>query len=131
MLIIHSRTFPLYCICIANSCLLMSNSVITKFRLYRRLFLLKSDFRLFTTACVELDVKIVVGKRVKQYECQTRLCTFFHQTIAFNSVQFNPFLLLIANYPGVFDLNIRKLAVSFKYCLSAPFDETTFSSQYF
>ena len=32
----------------------------------------------------------------------------------------------ICNHPAVFDLNIKKLTVHFKYCLSAYFDEIYF-----
>ena len=72
----------LHCI----SKLFMSNSVITKTGLYRRGFsFLKLVFRLNTTACVE---NFVLVKKLNNMNVKV--------TLAFNSVQFNILLRVIA-----------------------------------
>ena len=78
-------------LCISN--LFMSNLVITKSRLYRSGFSFpKTSFLLlYHYLCRR---QFCVGQKIKQYECQL---TFRHRTIAFNSVQYNPLLWVIAN----------------------------------
>ena len=81
-------------LCISN--LFMSNLVIRKSRLYRSGFSFpKISFPLlYHYLC---QSKFFVGQKTKQYECQTKHLTFIHRTIAFNSVQYNPLLQVIAN----------------------------------